>query len=221
MNIYLKTLLITVFVFGAGLLLGLYIERFFVSDLLSRTTNIENSVKEIELEMLYFQGLNESYSCSFLNEIIKKTNNNLDTLANLLLSYSEKNILFTREEVKSIKQTYTYLLLKDWLLQESIKKTCGTKTVTILYFYSTEGCDDCITQGNVLTVLKNDFKEKVMVFPLDIEIDIGMVNILMSNFNITSMPALVIDGDVYPGITGKLHLKEIVCSKVSDPLCAS
>lgn len=219
MNIYLKTLLITTFLFSAGLVLGLYIERFFVSDLSSRTVDVENSVKEIELEMLYFQGMNESYSCSFLDEIVRKTNNNLDTLANQLLSYSENNILFTRSEIKNIKQTYTYLLIKDWLLQERIKKTCGTKTVTILYFYSTKGCDDCIVQGNILTVLKNDFKEKVMIFPLDVAMDIDMIEILTRNFNITSTPALVIDDDVYLGITGKNRLEEIICPKISDPLC--
>lgn len=219
MNIYLKSLVITTFIFSAGLLLGLYIERFFLSDLSSRTADIENSVREIELEMLYFQSVDESYSCIFLNELVRKINNNLDTLANRLLSYSESDILFTKVEMRNIKQTYTYLLIKDWLLQERIKETCGTKTVTILYFYTVEDCDDCVTQGNILTLLKNDFKESVMVFPLDVGIDIEMIKILMSNFNLKSTPALIIDGEAHPGITNKAHLTEIICSKVSDPLC--
>lgn len=216
-NLYIKALLISIVIFVSGLFVGLFIERFFVSDLATRTSFIENSVQEIELEMLYFQGLDEAFSCDFLNEIVRKTNNNLDMLAGQLLGYSEKNILFTGIEIKNIKSRYTFLLVKDWLLQERIKKSCGTNTVTILYFYDTEGCDDCVIQGNILTILKNSFKERVMVFPLDVRIGVTMVDILMNRFNITSTPALVIDETVYSGITTKEQLKDIICSKLTEP----
>ena len=213
-SIYLKTFIISAAIFFFGLLVGLYIENFFVSNLSARAATIENSVREVELEMLYFQGLPDTYSCDFLNAIVKKTNNNLDTLAGELTQYSDKNLLFTAQEIKNIKTMYTSLLIKDWLLQERIKKSCGTNTVTVLYFYSTEGCDDCITQGNVLTLLKSSFKEKLMVFSIDRQIDLSMINILMDRFNVTTTPALVIGDITYRGIIGKNELKNIICDKL-------
>lgn len=215
-NIYIKTFLISLGIFSLGLLVGFYIERFLASDIVARTTLIESSVQEIELQMLYFQGLNESYACDFLNEIVRDTNKNLDILADQLLRYSEKNILFTRPEIASLKRRYTSLLIKDWLLQERIKKNCGTKVVTVLYFYSTEECDDCLIQGTILSILKNEFREKLMVFPLDIKVEVSMIDILRKRFNITTTPSLVIEEKTYTGIVSKDDLKSIICDVLKE-----
>lgn len=220
-SLYLKTFIISTAIFSFGLIVGIYIENFFVSDLATRAREIENSVREIELEMLYFQELSSSGepskdSCNFLNAIVRKTNKNLDALAGELTQYSEKNVLFTTQEIRNIKKTYTSLLIKDWLLQERVKKNCGTKIVTVLYFYSTEGCDDCITQGNVLTLLKSIFKEKLMVFPIDIQIDLSMTEILMNRFNITTTPTIVINEKPYKGIIGKAELMNMICEELPE-----
>jgi hypothetical protein len=213
-SIYIKTLIISIAIFSLGLLIGAYIENFFVSDLSARTTAMENSVSEIELEMLYFQELPTVESCNFLNAIVRKTNSNLDTLAQDLVRYSDKSILFTTEDVRNIKTTYTSLLIKDWLFQGKISKTCGTSAVTVLYFYSAEGCDDCITQGNVLTLLKETFKDKLMVFPIDTEIELSMIDILKERFGATSTPNLVIGGKTYKRIVGLAELKNLICAEL-------
>jgi len=218
MSIYLKAFVISILIFLLGILVGLSIERFFVSDLSSRASSIENSVQEIELEMLYFQSFDD-YSCEFINEIIRKTNNELDELADKLLGYSETSVLFTGEQIKNIKRKYTFLLIKDWLLQERVKRSCGTGTVTILYFYDTEGCNDCLVQGDVLTALKNRFKDKVMIFPLDANMDVEMVNILMNRFNVTSTPSIVIDEKTYTGIVDMYRLNGMVCERIEDSAC--
>jgi len=212
-GLYLKAFAISVAIFSCGLLIGIYIENFFTSDLSARTAVIENSVREIELEMLYFQDLSDTYSCDFLSAVIVKTNSNLDTLAQEL-QYSEKNILFTKETIRNIKMTYTSLLIKDWLLQEKVKKSCGADAVTVLYFYTTESCDDCVTQGDVLTLLKDTFKEKLMVFPIDTQIDISMTKILMDRFNVTAMPSIVINGETYTGVIGKDELTGTICEQL-------
>lgn len=214
-SVYVKAFFISLIVFVLGLYTGMNIEKFVTSDLLSRTGSIESSVQEIELEMLYFQNLNESYACDFLNEIVRKTNNNLDILSDQISRYSEENVLITRTDIENLKEKYTFLLVKDWLLQERIKVNCGTKTVSVLYFYDRKGCDDCIVQGNILSSLKSSFKEKLMVFPLDIKVESSMLDILIKRFNITSVPSLVIEGKVYSGIVSTDNLKNIICD-ISD-----
>lgn len=210
-NIYVKAFFLSLGIFLVGLFIGMNIENFIRSDLIARASDIESSIQEIELEMLYFQGLNANYSCDFLNEIVRKTNNNLDSLSAQLVNYPESNVLFGGAEAKRIKSKYTFLLIKDWLLQERIKTNCGTKSVSVLYFYKTIDCDDCIVQGDVLSSLKSSFKEKLMIFPLDIRVQLSMMEILMRRYNITSTPSLVMEEKVYRGIVSKDGIKNIIC----------
>jgi len=215
-NVFIKTFFITFVVFVIGLVLGLFIERYFQSDMTSRITSIESSVQEIDLEILYFQSLNDSSSCFVLNQIVRDTNNNLDSLAEQLGGYSEKNIIFTQNEIKDLKTKYTFLLIKDWILQGKIRKNCGMNSVSVLYFYDTKNCDDCIIQGNILSLLKNSFKEKLMVFPLDKNINLAMLRILLNKYNITNIPSVVINDEVYSGIVSEDNLKKILCSELTN-----
>ena len=145
---------------------------------------------------------------------MRKTNNKLDIFANQLGAYSDRNILFTRGQVTDLKTKYTSLLIKDWLLQEKIKTDCGANVVSVLYFYSTEGCNDCIVQGDILTLLKEVFKDKLMVFPLDVGIDSDMVKILMARFDIEPMPTIVVNNEKYEGVITKEQLSGIICSEI-------
>lgn len=215
-SIYVKAFFISLAIFILGLFTGVNMEQFMTSSLITETKDIETSVQELELEILYFQNLNEPYSCDFLNEIVRTTNNKLDELAGQISSYSEDRILLTKVDVENLKKMYTSLLIKDWLLQERIKKTCGTDVVTVLYFYNRKGCQDCLVQGNILSSLKDSFKEKLMVFPLDVDLNSYMVNILMKRFNITSTPSVVIEDTVYRRIASKSELSSIICSILNE-----
>ena len=221
MNIYVKAFLITVLVFVFGLFVGLNIERFMLSNLEKRSSSVESSIRDIELELLYFQGLGEKDSCTFLKEVVRKTNNMLDVMADQLGSYNEKDILFTSGQIADVKATYTSLLIKDWILQDRIKKECNSTVVSVLFFYSTKDCDDCVLQGDVLTLLKDVFKDRLMVFPLDVGVDSDMIGILMSKFGVKSTPSLVVNGQLYSGIMQKDKLKNSVCSELPGaPECA-
>jgi hypothetical protein len=215
-DVFVKTFFISLGIFLIGIFIGFFIEKNLESGLTSKTAYIESAVQEIELELLYFQGLNASASCDFLNEVVRKTNNNLDILANQITVYSEKNIIFTVPDVLELKTKYTFLLIKDWILQERIKKACGSHTVTVLYFYSTEGCDDCLIQGNILTVLKNSFKEKLMIFPVDEKINLSMIPVLMKEYNVTKTPSIITNGVLHSGIVSKDQMKKIICNQVGN-----
>lgn len=213
-NLYLKTFLVSFFIFIIGIFIGLNIEKYVASDVSEQTKQIENSIQEMELEMLYFQGIEQKESCDFLNEIVRRTNINLDELSNQISRYSEEKILFTRGDARELKRKYTFLLIKDWLLQEKIKKDCGTDTISVLYFYDTEDCYDCLIQGNVLSLFKENLKEKLMIFPIDVGIESSMVDVLSVKYAVTSRPALVVDGEIYRGIQSKDELKNIFCEKL-------
>src|SRR2546428_10635545 len=185
-NIFLKAFVISLFLFAIGIAVGIGIEQVNTFGFAVKTSSIEDSIQQIELEMLYFQTLNSSNSCDFLNSVLVKTNNNLDLLSGQLEKYSDKNVIFS-ENVLDVKAKYSNLLIKSWLLQEKIKSMCNSQVTTILYFYNPLNCGDCQVQGNVLSVLKNSFKERLMVYPLDVRLDVDMIKILMNRYNTTSL----------------------------------
>lgn len=221
MNVYVKAFAITVAVFVFGLVVGLGVENYMLSGMESRSSSVERSINDIELELLYFQGLNASESCSFLKEVVRTTDNQLDLLSDQLSGYTGQDIVFTTSQVADAKSTYTSLLIKDWILQDRIRQQCNSTGVSVLYFYSTEKCDDCVLQGDALTLMKDTFKDRLMVFPLDVGVQSNMIGVLMDKFGVTSTPSLVIDGSTYSGLVSEPQLKSMICADLqAAPECA-
>lgn len=218
-NVFIKTFIISVGIFVIGFLIGSVVEKSLTDDLSSKTESIDNSIQQIELENLYLLSVSNS-SCFFLNDLVRKTNNNLDELAGQLSSYDQNKIIFTSSDLVNVKSKYTNLLVKDWLLQKSVSQHCITNSTSILYFYD-RNCVDCIFQGDALTVLKERMKEKLMVFPLDHSLGLSTVSLLESNFNVTKFPSVVIDEKTYSGVVPFEQLRDNICKTVSDESCNS
>lgn len=212
-NIFVRTFLITSGIFIIGFFLGSMIEGALTSDLDAKTAAVENSIQEIELEGLILAGSSHNQSCVFLNDIVRRTNNNLDDLAGQIAAYDEDRIIFTNDDVINLKGKYTNLLIKSWLLQSNVEENCGKNTVSILYFYDRE-CADCLVQGNILTALKSEFEENVMIFPFDRSLGLSTVDLLESSYNVTVYPSIVVEGSMYGGITKFQDLKNYVCSVI-------
>jgi hypothetical protein len=211
-SIFAKAFLISTGIFIIGFFIGGAIERSLTADIEAKTTAVENSIQEIELESLYLLSISNK-SCVFLNDIVRKTNNNLDDLAGQLANYDEDNIIFTNRDLVNLKSKYTNLLLKSWLIQENLEGKCGKNSVSILYFYDRD-CNDCQVQGNILTSLKHDFQEGVMVFPLDHSLGLSSVDLLESSYNVTKFPSIVVNDVRYEGIINFESLKSYICSAI-------
>lgn len=208
-NIYIKTFLITIIVFIIGISLGITIEDVVVSRSESDASGLEDFIQGIELETLYLQDLSDERFCESFNNVVLRTNEELDKLAILLVN--EKDTIFRQDDVENIKKRYTYTLIKDWLLQKKIKNRCNSDTVLILYFYSIDNCEDCIIQGNILTSLKNEFKDKLLVFPFDSNVNLDMLDVLERDYNITTYPTIVINENKYDGLIPKDSIRDEIC----------
>jgi len=75
-----------------------------------------------------------------------------------------------------------------------LREECNYTATTILFFYtSINKCEDCIAQGIVLNQLKKKDPEKYMIFAIDADSKLGIVGTLKTYFNVTKVPALVIN----------------------------
>jgi protein-disulfide isomerase len=54
-----------------------------------------------------------------------------------------------------------------------------------------------------------------MIFPLDSEVKVEMVKILMGKYNITSFPSIVVLGKKYEGIVSKEEVEKLILQQLS------
>lgn len=116
------------------------------------------------------------------------------------LEWSEQNLGATNE-VSNLRNYYSLLQIKDYLLAKKISARCGVKSAFILYFYTTaENCSECERQGLVLSALKDKYPE-LRIYSFDFNTDLSAVEAMLNIYKIedTKLPALVIEDDLIAG----------------------
>src|ERR1035437_4886909 len=139
------------------------------------------------------------------------------------LSYAEAQEGIQSADVKTLKQYYSLLEIKDFLLVQQIYKKCNTTPSTILYFYSNKGdCPECTKQGYVLTQLRQDHPT-LRVYNFDYDLNDNAVNTLISLYKIkpTELPALVMNGKTYTGFKQIDDIKKILPELVATSTSTS
>ena len=104
--------------------------------------------------------------------------------------------------------------MKYWLFAQKAKKTCNSEFTTILYFYS-DNCPTCPDQGVILSYFKRKLENKLLVFPININLEEQeyIIRILKSQNNVTNnkLPVIVIGNKTYQGVVSKKELGKILC----------
>lgn len=204
---YVFALVITSAVFFTAL----FVSNYFNERRIETIRNIEDriSIDILSLETQF--DLLEELSCDEITE-----NSALSKELNVLerrLSYTEAQLGTDNEEVLRLKQSYSLLQIKDYLLMKKISEKCGLNPIFILYFYSNEGdCEDCVRMGHVLTFLRDQYP-KLRVYSFDYNLDLSVLDTLITINNIKAeLPAFVIDNEVYYGFHGREEMEEIIPS---------
>ncbi len=201
---YLIVLFITVGVFGTAL----YFSDALNGKKLDQLKNIENKLSVDILSSEVQFSLLEELSCKDVST--SALSNELSTLADKI-SYSEQNFPSGSDQIKQLKQSYSLLEIKDYLLMKKISERCGKKSVFVLYFYSNEDtCPDCVKQGYILTDLHQTYPE-LRVYSFDYNLELSAIKTLLSIYKVPSdLPALVINGQVYAGLQTKEKIENVL-----------
>lgn len=125
------------------------------------------------------------------------------------LSYAESQLGADDQQVVRLKQQYSLLEIRDYLITRKLAEACGTKPVTVLYFYSNEGdCPDCDRAGYALSYL-HDTYPSLRVYSFDYNIDLGAMQTFIALNKIRdSLPAFVINGKKIYGFTSLADLEK-------------
>lgn len=126
------------------------------------------------------------------------------------LSYAENQLGSDNAQVIRLKEQYSLLEIRDYLITKELAAACGTKlATTVLYFYSNAGdCANCDKAGYALSYLR-DIYPTLRVYSFDYNLDLGALRTFTTLLKIKKdLPAFVINGKQYYGFTSLPDLEK-------------
>lgn len=190
---YFVAFLLTVSIFVLGVFFGMIMSDF-------KTSKIYDSERELMTNFLVQDVQSELLTtdpCKFVtsglvSQELFKVGDRLTALENEL----GKN----NPQVLSLKRYYTILQLKDYLFFKKVNEKCNSKFILNLFFYSNDHkkCEKCEDQGFVLSYVraKND---NIRTYSFDIDLEMPIVQYLTHYYNVTGIPSVVFNEQVYTG----------------------
>jgi hypothetical protein len=193
---------IATLLFVAGLLFGQYINNQKYEKIKTLDETISIDLTDLGMQ----SSLAENYPCN--NYFIYSLGERIDDLGNKI-SLLEGQIGKTDSRVIYLKKPYTLLQVQHYLLIKKRTERCQEDYTIAMLFYSNkqEYVSDSEKQGYVLRYLADKYGyEKVKLYSIDVDVDLGIVGALKSLYNVTDYPTTVINGKIYVGF----HPKEEV-----------
>ncbi len=125
------------------------------------------------------------------------------------LSYAESQLGTDNPQVVRLKDQYSLLEIRDYLITKQLAAACGTKPVIVLYFYSNAGdCGNCDKAGYALSYLRNTYPS-LRVYSFDYNLDLGALKTLIAVTKVRDiLPAFVVNGKHYYGFTSLSDLEK-------------
>lgn len=125
------------------------------------------------------------------------------------LSYAEDQLGNDNSQVIRLKEQYSLLEIRDYLITKQLAAACGIKPVTVLYFYSNAGdCSDCDKAGYALSYLRDTYPA-LRVYSFDYNLDLGALKTLITVLKVrNSLPAFIINGTHSYGFTSLSDLEK-------------
>jgi len=197
-RIYIKAALLTLLVFISGVAIGWYLDETRVSFVKSKIDELEISFSNFVLEEEFYRSVatDSKTICNIYTSKASELAMQAGKLGSYLESFREIS-KFGLHNIESLKDRYFILNLQLWLYIRKLREECNYNATTILFFYtSLVKCDDCIAQGIVLDQLKKKEPENYMIFAIDVDSKLGIVNALKFYFNVTKVPTLIINENI-------------------------
>ncbi len=199
----LIALFITALIVGTVIYAVDYLNRQRLSDLAAIEQQI--SIDTLSLDTQF--SLLEAAPCGSVSENTELTGE-LGDLGDRLV-YAEQQLGADNAQVVSLKEQYTLLEIRDYLITKRLGAACGNRPLTVLYFYSNAGdCTDCDRAGYALSYLRQTYPS-LRVYSFDYHLDLGALKTLVTIEKLEGrLPAFIIQGKTYYGFTSLSDLEK-------------
>jgi hypothetical protein len=202
---YLTVFAITTLVFFMGLLLGNYVSGIKLNNLEDLENDLRTDTMAVEMQFL----LLAEDPCRSVN-----TTPLTDELQNIAsrLDYMENKLGNDNSEVLRIKEYYSLLELRHWLLLKKTRAECGLNSDLILFFYSNKNdCPRCEEQGFILTYIRKKYPN-VHVYSFDVNLDNVALDTIKEIYDVREAPTIVVNNVAYDSFLEKDDVERIVLS---------
>jgi hypothetical protein len=208
---YLIAFILTVVIFTGGILIGILFEDLRLQDSKDDILSEKVVLQSLQLQQKYIDS--GAADCATMNTILETNIADLNKKMKEVIDY-EKNSFINTDQFNLQLQDYFLTEIQFLLLSEEIDKKCSKDNVKILYFYDDSAFD---TQGNILDYLKKVFGSKVLVFSLDSGFQQEpMIKILLTSYNITQFPSVVVEDTVLQGHSSVELLMQQICNEFEE-----
>ncbi len=210
---YLFTFVITAAIFITAIGVSAWIDNMRVDEVKNMQDSISLSILSSETQF----NLLKSAACDdlFGSELSKELGDMSDRL-----SYLESVGRWQDADVITLKQYYSLLEIKDYILINSATQ-CKNKPVIVLYFYKAN-CPDCDKQGDVLTYIRQHYPGNIRVYSFDYDLKVSAIQTLAHIYKIGQpLPGLVINGKTYSGFHSIEDIQIIAPTLVSTTTTAT
>jgi len=211
MNLYLQAAVISMLLFVVGVVTIKSLDDYRLGVIKGEIDTLKTDIEDSKLFLLYSQTLgdNSTLLCQALKtQIGQRIDKNQGLIVNLQ-KYEEANVF--GEEYYSLKTFFVLKNLELWLYTSNYKRLCNSDQVSILYFYPDKApCNECEVQANILTEIR-DKCLNVKVFALPVNVEMNLLNIIKTRYNITRTPTIVINEEIVKeGVTNEEALLGLV-----------
>lgn len=192
---YLATFFITVILF----VVAFYLSGKFANERINEVKIIQDKIATDILSTETRFVLLGSSSCRHLqsNDIFEADlNKELSEMAKKV-KFMENQLGSDDERVYLIKDQYSLLQIKDYILKKQLREKCGEKFTSILYFHSLD-CPKCKEQSIVLDEIHSRYPD-IRIYWFEYESRNPAMETLVSMFSVKNTPAIVINDEKYEG----------------------
>lgn len=213
MNVYRKSLVLTVFIFMIGVMIGLLIDSLRVSEITKGLTESEIIWEDTRLLNIYIGKLGEEQCDAAFEEN---------------LAYNDKIYNYGKEIEKKIEATtfapeaeqqwrrYVLLQFQFWLNSIELKEKCNFDYSNVVHLSrrkelaNGEKIENQL-QSTILLDLKEKCGKNMMLIPLTADADLDAVDLVLRHYDIEKFPAVIIDEEyVFQDLTTLENLENYV-----------
>jgi hypothetical protein len=192
---------VTTLIFVLGVLLG----NFLSNQKLEKIDEIQQELKtdtmaiETEYLLLSQEPCQENKTILLTDELYQ---------INSKIDYMEGRLGENNAEILKLKDYYSLLEIRHWLLLKKIQGECGGNFNFIHYFYSNNGdCKQCKDQGFILLYIRKKF-DNVRIYSYDINNNNFALSALKKLYGIKNTPSIIINDKVLEGFTTKDQIEK-------------
>lgn len=191
-----QALVFTIIVFTIGIFIGYWIENSRGDDMELTLMNSEVNLLDEQVRIKSMQDF--SVSCEVSKDSMFNFADRIYQEA-LLMEQYDYSSKFTKT-LKVLHRRYDLLRMMLWSESISLKKKCSDfHTIVYLYEYdslSIETKAQQITFSHLTGDLKNKYPDKVLLIPMAANTNLDSIDIARRNYNVTSLPVIIVDEKV-------------------------